>query len=202
MPAAVVLDFLRVLLTPQCVGAGVALTFFLMFRNELKEFIKRRGLRIKFPGGELSSPPQQKEPPKGKVEIVPADPTPTLPDEVKLSKEQATAVTEALRAERAKAYLWEYRYLNTFLVLKTQHVLDWLATLPERTTTGMFDSIWMPAIPDANERANIVGALQSHHLISIDAANLITVTPKGKEYLAWRGTVPPMPESVVAVLGK
>ena len=77
-------------------------------------------------------------------------------------------------------------YLNYFLVPQTQRVLDWLPFLSVRTTISMFDSFWMPIIPEANERKAIINALQSHHLIML-TGELIEVTPKGKEYIKWRG---------------
>jgi hypothetical protein len=106
------------------------------------------------------------------------------------------AIEEMFRAERAKAYLWEYRYLDHFYVLKTQWVLDWLASLPQRTTFGVHDAFWMPMIPDVQERRTIINVLQAHHIIFRDAGtDLIEVTPKGREYIEWRGPVPPPPQS-------
>ena len=98
-------------------------------------------------------------------------------------------VAELFQAERARAYLWEYRYLNYFLAYGTQKVLDWLACLPTRTSCDLFDTFWLPYIPSAEERRAIITALQAHHLIMIQD-NLIEVTPKGREYIQWRGALP------------
>ena len=86
--------------------------------------------------------------------------------------------------------MWEYRYLNYYLVPATQRVLEWLASLNTRTSYSFFDTLWMPAIPSAEERRAIINALETHHLIQFQG-ELIEVTPKGREYIQWRGPLPP-----------
>jgi len=192
--AALVLEYLKALLSPQCVAGIVALVFLWRFRDDIRALMKRVA-SIKLPGGtELSAPQLEraenektaaKEPP-----ALSAGTAPALPGSLHLTPEQASAVAEAFRAEQAKAYLWEYRYLNYFLVRNTQRVLDWLAGLKERTTYGMYDSWWLPIIPSANERRAIVNALQAHHLVILHEGELMEVTPKGREYIEWRGALP------------
>jgi hypothetical protein len=115
--------------------------------------------------------------------------TASLPDT--LDQKQLEEVRALFDAERARAYLWEYRYLNYFLALQTQHVLDWLASLPSRTSVMLLDTVWLPAIPSVEERRAIIDALQAHYLVQIENG-LIEVSPKGREYIEWRG---PLPES-------
>lgn len=115
----------------------------------------------------------------------------SLPQNLSLTPEQVEGIRQLFEAERAKAYLWEYRYLNYFLAQSTQRVLDWLASLQTRTSVSLFDTLWLPAIPSAEERRAIVNALQAHHLIQL-TGELIEVTPKGREYIQWRGPVPPV----------
>jgi hypothetical protein len=50
----------------------------------------------------------------------------------------------------------------------------------------MFDSCWLPAIPNAEERKMILNVLQGHHLIEV-IGDLIGVTDKGREYIQFRG---------------
>ncbi len=71
----------------------------------------------------------------------------------------------------------------------TQHVLDWLAASKPRATVSLFNALWLPIIPNPNERQAILTALEAHHLISI-TNDLVEVTPKGYEYLKWRGPLP------------
>ena len=106
-----------------------------------------------------------------------------------LEKAELQAVRDLLDAERARAFLWEYRYLNYFLAQQTQRVLDWFASLQTRTSLQFFDTMWLPFIPSAEERRAIITALQAHHLIVINN-ELIEVTPKGREYIQWRGALP------------
>ncbi len=106
-----------------------------------------------------------------------------------LTPEQRASIEEILKAEKGTSYLWEYRYLNYFLVYNTQAVLDWLIGLNQATIYRHFDGTWAPHIPSANERAAIINALQTHHLIQVNG-EAIQVTEKGREYQQWRGILP------------
>jgi hypothetical protein len=46
----------------------------------------------------------------------------------------------------------------------------------------------MVSVPNPVERLAILDALRNHHLIDI-VGDIITVTPKGREYIQWRGPV-------------
>jgi len=190
--AMLILEYLKVILTTPVAAGATAITFFVLFKDDIRSLFKRIA-KVKFPGGELSTTqieraseefqPQGVQPP-----IAPPDP-PSLPDNLTLNPEQVKVVGEAFAAERARAALWEYRYLNYFLAHSTQRVLDWLNALSVRTTTSMFDAYWLPVIPSAEERRAIINVLQAHSLITLDAG-VIEVTHKGKEYLQWRGPMP------------
>ncbi len=67
--------------------------------------------------------------------------------------------------------------------------MDWFASLPNATTVSLFDALWMPSIPSAEERKAIINVLQAHHLIQFQG-ELVEVTPKGREYIQWRGALP------------
>ena len=74
----------------------------------------------------------------------------------------------------------------------TQYVLDWLAATTH-VTASFYNAMWLPLIMNADERLAILTALQAHHLITI-RGDLIEVTPKGREYIQWRGPLPsPVP---------
>lgn len=194
--AELVLEYLKVGLSPQVIAGTGVLVFLWLFKDDIRGLL-RRVAKIRFPGGsELSTSQLDRESeeiePRGEwPPAAPPEPQ-SLPENLSLTPEQVEAVAEAFKAERARATLWEYRYLNFYLAPTTQRVLDWLASLSSRTTFGLFDSFWMPIIPDAQERRAIISALQAHHLIAIQG-ELIEVTPKGREYLQWRG---PLPSSV------
>jgi hypothetical protein len=89
---------------------------------------------------------------------------------------------------RASAYIWEYRYLNKFLVLNSQRVLEWFSTFTHPIDAQVFDGYWRTIIPVPNERLAILDALKQHLLIAGDSS--FQVTPKGKEYLEVRGPLP------------
>ncbi len=192
--ANLVLEFVKVILSPQVIGGAVAIIFFSLFREDIKALM-RRIATIRFPGGSELSTSQVERTSESSVSAKAEAPATlgkanvALPKDITLTQEQAKQIGEVLKAERARAYLWEYRYLNYFLVLNTQRVLDWLASLKERTTYMLYDSFWMPVIPSAEERRAIITALESHQLIQLPGG-LIEVTPKGHEYIAWRGPLP------------
>ncbi|HLD10433.1 MAG TPA: hypothetical protein VJB68_10345, partial [Methylophilaceae bacterium] len=166
--ANLILEYLKVLLTAPVLFSLVAVLFVTLFREDIKALILRIA-KIKLPGGTEVSIPQsyqlaaeeQKPAPEPSVENqvalvgLPADLTP----------QQQSTVEQLIRSYIATAYIWEYRYLNYFLVRGTQLVLDWLIGLPQATTYMHYDSVWLPIIPSANERQAIINALQTHHLI-------------------------------------
>lgn len=190
--AKLILEYLRAILsTPVIVGA-IALIFIHLFRKQMGGLIDRVW-RIKFPGGELSASQQERarelEPPAATGPLSARDVN--LPANVNLNPEQTGQVLHLIQSERANATLWEYRYLNYYLVRNTQMVLDWLASQPQPLSLRLVDSLLQPTIPDTNERAAIVNALQTHHLITV-VGDAINVTPKGRDYLQWRGPLAPI----------
>ena len=193
--AKLVLEYLKVILSPQVIAGGIALSFFLIFREDIKALMLRIA-KIKFPGGgEVSTSQLERTSEESTAENTPPPAPPggvPLPEGLSLTPDQVQVVRQVFEAERARAALWEYRYLNYFLVPTTQRVLDWLASLTTRTTVSLFDTFWLPMIPNAEERTAIINALQAHHLIVL-TGELIEVTPKGREYINWRGTLPPLP---------
>ena len=187
--ASLVLEYLKVLLSPQIIAGVVVLVFLYLFREDVKALFLRVA-KIKFPGGAEVSTSQSER--KIKEEGIEQEPLPALELPPSLTPQQREVVESILKAERATSYLWEYRYLNYFLVYRTQVVLDWLISLKRPTTYSHFDAMWLPIIPSANERGAIINALQAHHLIQV-VDSTIQVTPKGKEYQQWRGELPNLP---------
>jgi hypothetical protein len=186
--AQLILEYIKSILSAPVIAGAVAFAVLALFRNDIKALLVRIA-KIRLPGGtEVSTSqitkteeaaenkPLDKPPP-------PAEP-PALPPS--LDPRELEQVEQLLDAERARAYLWEYRYLNFFLVYHTQQVLDWFASLPSGTSASLFDSVWFPLIPSAGERQAIINALQAHHLIQLRGDH-VEVTPKGREYIAWRG---------------
>lgn len=191
----VVLEYLKVLLSAPVIAGSVALACLCLFRGEIRTLIARVG-RIRFPGGELFASQQERTQadiaPKEQPPAVPQGQRVQLPPTVALTPEQTQQLASFIQSERANALLWEYRYLNRFLARSTQLVLDWLGTLQQPISVNLIDSHLQAYIVDAQERVAILTALQNHHLITI-ANNLVQVTPKGREYLQWRGPLPTTP---------
>lgn len=183
-----VLEYLKVLLSAPVLFSLVLIIFIRSFKTELRNLVNRIA-SIKFPGGAEVNTPQPLNDTFSK-----SVPTPTIEFNQSLpaglTKDQETTITHLIRSHIANSYLWEYRYLNFFLVRKTQLVLDWLTTFNQPVTANFYDSVWILTIPDANERRIILEALQAHHLVQINELGLIELTPKGKEYIEWRGALP------------
>ena len=190
----IVLEYLRVFLSSQVVVGVVAIVFIVLFRVQIRGLIERIAT-IRVPGGELTMTQSSKLTAEAarpeELPEVSRQEVATVPASMQLTPEQQTQIQELFQAERARAFLWEYRYLNYFLVRHTQEVLDWLAQLQTRPTEQLFDSVWLPRIPSPNERQAVLDALQQHQLIFVENG-LIEVTPKGHEYRGWRGPLPPL----------
>jgi hypothetical protein len=188
-----VLDYLEVLLTAPVLFSIVAILFILFFKEDIKALLLRIA-KIKLPGGtEVSTPQSERSTEEKNTDddppIVNSTPITGLPND--LTPQQQREIEQIIRAHISTAFLWEYRYLNYFLVRRTQDVLDWFINLGQDTSYSYFDSAWIPFIPAANERQAIFNALESHHLIQYNQqTGMIQVTPKGREYQNWRGVLP------------
>jgi len=188
--ANLILEYLRVLLSPQIVGGVVAIIFLFVFEKELKVLIGRVA-SIRFPGGELSTSQIERA-----TEVPLSSMPSTLPERpvpIEGGNDPTPQDFEQLRqmytAEKIQSRVWEYRFLNMYLVRQTQEVLDWFIVLEQPTTFRLVDTHWMQFIPDFKEREAILNALLNHHLVE-QRGELLQVTPKGHEYARWRGPLP------------
>lgn len=192
--AKLLLEFIKVFLSTHIVISVLIIVFISKFHKEIAGLINRI-LSIKFPGGgELSMSQSEKISTELSTSNSPPPIPPAqndLPQNLSLTPEQVRTIQEIIQSERANSYLWEYRYLNFFLARGTQHVLDWLTSLQQRPSIRLFDNIWGSIITNPAERQAILNALQQHHLITIND-DLIEVTEKGREYIQWRGPMPPL----------
>jgi hypothetical protein len=179
MNAQLILDYVKAILTSQVIAGTVALTFIFLFKKEIRDLLLRVAT-IKLPGGTEVSAHQSLRVEKGVTDDVESKP---LPDDTN------DVIRQAFEAERARASVWEYRYLNYFLVLPTQRVLDWLSKIQSPASFSLYDTVWIMAIPSVVERKAILEALAAHHLIQLED-ELISITAKGRQYLGWRGQIP------------
>lgn len=182
-----VLEYLKVILSAPVIFGALSAVFLGMYKEEIRTFIKR--MKIKWKDAELSSQAEElresESGGKAPAPTIPSGDTNLPPLPASLTADQRAQIETALKSERAVSYLWEYRYLNHFLVPQTQVVLDWFAGLRTSITYRNYDTEWIPRIPSAKERDAIWTALQAHHLISVND-ELASITEKGKEYIAWR----------------
>lgn len=189
--AELILNYLKVLLTWPVISSIVFLVFIFQFKEDLKALILRIA-KIKLPGGAELTTPQSMRLEENENKTLPKTGTESLDQKLPdgLTSYQRDTVEKLVNSHKATSYLWEYRYLNLYLVPNTQIVLDWLINLKQPIDYSFYDSFWLPSISSATERNAIISALETHHLIQQNSSGLITVTPKGKEYHEWRrGTV-------------
>ena len=151
---------------------------------------------IRFPGGaEIAT--QQNRTSLVDDESTPPPDTEEIADEgvlSGLSPTKAREIRSFVKSHRITALMWAYRYLNFFLVSRTQFVLDWLVRFPEPTTSSFYHSLFMQMVPSAHERLAMISALESHHLITLDdGTDTIRVTSKGRAYQQWRSALLPPP---------
>ena len=189
-----VLEYFKVILDFPFLSLAFAVYFTFMFREGIKALLLRVG-KIRFPWGELSTTQsniqasekvQESEIPSSSVEDIISD----------LTQDKQQEIQQLANSYIENSTLWEFRYLNLFLVDTTEYVLDWIISYKQPISAHLYDSIWLPIIPSANERGNIFNALQGHHLITFDqSSGMITVTQKGFRYQQWRGGPLPPPQS-------
>ena len=143
--ANLILEYIKVFLSLPVVAAVAIFAFVRIFKEEIRAVLKGKP-KIKLGGFEFSQVEKTNEelPARGEQPSATPPEAPSLPENLTLGPEQVKAVVDAFDAERARATLWEYRYLNYFFARSTQHVLDWLASLSKRTTLSMLDSFWLP----------------------------------------------------------
>ena len=187
------LGYLRVLLSAPPMTVVIVLVLVCVFRDDLSAIMSRIAT-IKFPGGELSTTSQKDRPTETGPNELPQgatgpDAETALPDGLTLTPQQQELLRDFIQAQQATSRLWEYRYLNFYFVRSTQLVLDWLASLQNRPSIEMFDALWLPAIPSADDRKAVLAALQNHNLITV-RETMLEITGKGREYLQWRGPLP------------
>ncbi len=194
--ATLVLEYLKVFLSAPVLAATTAIVVVTLFRAEMRALIGRIA-HVKLGAvGEFFTSQQVRSDAEATANAKTpefARPDIALPPGVNLSSADAERVAQSLRSAHQAAALWEYRYLNFYLARATQAVLTWLAGRPPVLVLHLDAELQQHVVQSAERRA-IVEALQKHHLIEIDVNGLIQVTPKGREYLQWRGPLPPPPQ--------
>jgi hypothetical protein len=193
----ILLEYVRVFLSWPAVVLALGVIFLVRFKEPIKALIDRAA-SIKLPGGgELVFPQtalnalnartgDEARPTTLAVQVQAEQIAVNDPQAPPAHPADVAALEQRLRSERERAYLWEYRFLNYFLAPKTQIVLEWLASR-QPTNFATYDNWIMAQVRNPVERFAMIEALRSHHLLSVDENWLMSVTPKGREYMQWRG---------------
>lgn len=110
-----------------------------------------------------------------------------------LTSDQVADIAAQFLGLRQQSTFWEYRYLNYFLVHRTQLTLDWLIDRQAKgqlTTRGYYEAESAARVVSPGERAAVLQAMEAHSLIRADK-ELLLVTEKGLDYASRRGQIPP-----------
>lgn len=178
----IILAYLHALLTWPLVAGLFAGAFLLLFHKEIQSFLARLA-HVKFLGNEASAPLQTPPPPEtdAKIEIAKIE---TALQNV----DDSEAHEPLLEAERLTATLWEFRYLNYYLAMGTQWVLNWFVSQPNGAPESLYNATWAPNLANAGERDAVINALKLHGLIELESGgNLMKATQKGRSYAHWPG---------------
>ncbi len=203
------IEFLKVILTPHIIWGGVLIFFAYRFKNgfsllltAITDRIKNvQGYKKTKDGHELTFQESQTDKSNNILPNVSDTPPEASPEKSEgfMWDEDKTDDTETLKKlvkiERSDRYLWEYRYLNYFLVRHSQHIIDWFASNDSPQTFGSYNNYWEKNILDKKEREAVISVLGDFFLIQSVQGDKLQITPKGKEYQAWRGPLPPLLET-------
>jgi len=148
--AKLVLEYLKIIFAPQLIVGAITVFCVVVFREDIKALI-RRIAKIKLPGGGEFVTQEDKLKEESSKQNVPPPSIDTNADKIEITKMDAQKIMEIVDGEKANARLWEYKYLNHFLILGTQRVFDWLISSQRRPTINVYDNFWMPIIPGAKE---------------------------------------------------
>lgn len=178
-------EYLKILLSWPSIGLLITLILVNNFKQPLSDWLSR--LKIEY-GGAILSGQQIATSPKGDADLPQIQETPKTVSPITEGLNEGQ-LKDLVLQWRANAYIWEYRYLNTYLVYNTQRVLDWLYDCNKSINLQLADTFWIQQIPRPEERIAIVDALSQHHLIQITNSQM-EITEKGREYVEFRGKVP------------
>jgi hypothetical protein len=173
--ARLVLDYMRATLSLPVVVGVLGVVVLVMFKKDLRDLLSRIA-KLRLPGGgevTLSQAEKSLREPK----LPEPTPAPAVPD-----NPTPNQIHNTIAAYEATARMWEFRYLNCFLAPDTQMMLDQAAT---KLDVELLDLLYSTA-----ERDAILDVLLKHHLVEQKGV-LLPITDKGREYIKFRGPLPP-----------
>lgn len=181
--AQIILAYLKAVLSWPVVLFAAVIFLSIKFREAISAWL--RNLKIEGHGYVFSGQKEHLESEKYDQN------QPSLPQEKAKAEETPTTRDDGTAGQlanqwRANAYLWEYRYLNYFLVPNTKRILTWLYEQKNPVTVSFADAFWLPIIPAPAERLAILTALTQHYLVH-NNQGFIQITPKGREYVEFSG---------------
>ena len=180
-----ILRISELILSPQVVAGLIIIIALTTFKEDIRGVLKRFA-RIKLPGGtelEMQQLNQSEYSTSKQMDLLSESENEfrkNMEAKIEENEQQIESIQKIAVSNFRESRLWEFRFLNYFLVYNSQRVLDWFNNCPEGITPSSFDSLWMGFIPSPDQRKAIIGAL-------ITTEDIIVITEKGKEFIQWRG---------------
>lgn len=177
------IEVVRIITSWQMVLLAIVVITYQKFEEPIKQLIPKLSVRANWKDFAITAESQ-----RSAVRIEEA--TPPTP-EVDQSQPKAAEIPtqelqDAATSWRLAAYVWEYRYLNFFLKGNTQRALNILYTFSQPIPLSLASNLVAQYAPDPNEQKAVLDAMTAHHLVQIQGET-ISLTPKGREYVEFRG---------------
>lgn len=197
---SLILEFCKVILAWPVCTVLIILFLSIYFKDPITKWLSR--LKIEYGGATLTSQ-QPTEISSGANLPSPSVPKADTNDEFvrSLETKNIDELKELIVQWRANAYIWEYQYLNRFLVYNSRKVLCWFYDINRSLNIELVDAFWKTQIPDTDELGAILTALKNHYLVEFYSGQ-ISITPKGREYIEHFGRVPIVPATLSSEAAK
>lgn len=179
--ARLILDYVRVVLSPQMIAGALSLALLALFKDDLRRLLARIA-KLRLPGGgEFTLQVEKSRRERARPNQTEPPPTAALPD-----RPTEAQISNTIAAYQAEARTWEFRYLNCFLANDTQEIIDWIAGAAD-AKLEVLDMLYT-----APERDAILDALRTHRIVE-QQGEAFRVTDKGRDYIKFRGPRLPAP---------
>lgn len=178
-----ILQYITVFFSWPVVVLVIVIYFTQKFSDSISIWI--RNLKVQYGDATISS----SQAIDSKVDSAEGDGLPQKQADAKDGKSQylstiQTTDVEVLKKQivswRENAYIWEYKYLNYYLVPNTKRVLHWLY-LFKTANFETYNNVFSSSIPEMEERNTILMVLQNHFLL-VFKDGILEISEKGKEY--------------------
>ncbi len=167
-----ILDYIKTLLSAHIVVTGGIMWLIWIFRSEIRNRLEHSAIDISMGGQRV----QVSQPNTRQTETANDSSTEGFSD---------NSPDEHQGQHQIAAVIWEYRYLNHYLVPHTQQVLNWFEQVTYPISYETYDTLWQTMIVNPRERRAVFDALVNHYLIVLVENDRYAINDKGRQYCNW-----------------